>query len=115
MSIWALFCALVIAVVAALAARRGRPVSLRVMMRAMFPRHRLFGASARADLGFTEADRNAFVELGYGWIVVRRTALGPPEGPRARVAIRRLREMLGAPRAEDDAVFVWELPSAGSR
>ena len=53
MSVWALFCALVIAVVAALAARRGRPVSLRVMMRAMFPRHRLFGASARADLGFT--------------------------------------------------------------
>lgn len=69
----------------------------------------------RADLGFTEADRNAFVELGYGWIVVRRTALGAPEGPRARVAVRRLREMLGAPRAEDDAVFVWELPSAGSR
>jgi sterol desaturase/sphingolipid hydroxylase (fatty acid hydroxylase superfamily) len=51
-SVWALLCALVTAVGAALVARRGRPVSLRVMIRAMFPRHRLFGPSARTDFGF---------------------------------------------------------------
>jgi sterol desaturase/sphingolipid hydroxylase (fatty acid hydroxylase superfamily) len=74
MSIWSLFCALMIAVVVALVARRGRPVSLRATIRAMFPRHRLFGTSARADLCFTMLSTFASSAL-FGWAVLSHLAI----------------------------------------
>jgi sterol desaturase/sphingolipid hydroxylase (fatty acid hydroxylase superfamily) len=69
LSVWSLLAALVIAAGVAIAKRRGRPVSLRAMVRAMFPRHRLFSASARADFGFTLLSVFASAAL-FGWAVI---------------------------------------------
>jgi hypothetical protein len=69
----------------------------------------------RADAPYTDTDQAAFVALGYRWVVLRRAALGPADGPRARGAVRRLRQMLGFPRVDDAEVVVWDLtaPLAG--
>jgi sterol desaturase/sphingolipid hydroxylase (fatty acid hydroxylase superfamily) len=69
LSIWSLTAALLIAAGVALAKRQGRPVSLRAMVRAMFPRHRVFSASARTDLGFTLLSITASTAL-LGWAVM---------------------------------------------
>lgn len=63
----------------------------------------------RADLAYADADRTAFVALGYRWVVLRPAALGPLDGPRARGALRRFRQMLGVPRVDDADVIVWDL------
>lgn len=69
LSIWSLLAALMIAAGVAIVKRQGRPVSLRSMARAMFPRHRLFNASARADVGFTLLSVFASTAL-FGWAVM---------------------------------------------
>lgn len=79
MSVWSLTCALAIAVGAALAARRGRPVSIRAMTRAMFPRHRLFSASARADLGFALFSTFASTAV-IGWAVLSHVGIAASVG-----------------------------------
>lgn len=69
LSLWSLLAALLIAAGVAVTKRQGRAVSLRAMARAMFPRHRLFGASARTDVGFTLLAVFASTAL-FGWAVV---------------------------------------------
>lgn len=69
----------------------------------------------RADHPIVEADRAALAELGYGWIVVRKAALGPAGGPRAVQGRRRLVATLGEPAAEDETTLIWSLPSATGR
>ncbi len=63
----------------------------------------------RAVTPYTEAEKAAFVALGYRWVVLRRAATGPPDGARARGVLRRLTQMLGAPRVQDADVYVWDL------
>ncbi len=69
LSVWSLLAALLIAAGVAIAKRRGRAVSLRAMGRGMFPRHRLFSASTRADVGFTVLSVFASTAL-FGWAVM---------------------------------------------
>lgn len=63
----------------------------------------------RADPAIAEGDHGRFVALGYRWVVLRRDALGPVDGPRSRGALRRLRDLLGVPKVDDPEVIVWEL------
>jgi sterol desaturase/sphingolipid hydroxylase (fatty acid hydroxylase superfamily) len=85
LSLWSLLAAGLIAAGAALAKRGGRAVRLRALVRAMFPRQRLAGASARADLGFTLMAIFVTAAL-IGWAIVSHvsisawveTALGTP-------------------------------------
>ncbi len=69
LSVWSLLATLLIAAGVAIAKRRGRAVSMRALTRAMFPRHRLFSASARADVGFTLLSVFASAAL-FGWAVM---------------------------------------------
>ncbi|UVO52709.1 sterol desaturase family protein [Sphingomonas sp. SUN039] len=74
LSLWSLLAALAIAVAVALAKHSGRAVPLRAMARAMFPRHRVFGASARADMGFTLLA--VFVSSAlFGWAVLSHVGI----------------------------------------
>ena len=74
LSVWSLVAALLIAAAVALVKRRGRAVSLRAMTRAMFPRHCIFGASARADMAFTLLSVFASAAL-FGWAVVSHVGI----------------------------------------
>ena len=74
LSVWSLVAALLIAGTIALAKRQWRAVSLRVMGRAMFPRHRIFSASARADFAFTLLSVFASATL-FGWAVMSHVAI----------------------------------------
>lgn len=74
LSLWSLLTALVIASGVAIAKRQGRAVSLRAMVRAMFPRHRLLGASARTDFGFTLLAVFASSAL-FGWAVLSHVGI----------------------------------------
>ncbi|MES2288420.1 MAG: sterol desaturase family protein [Pseudomonadota bacterium] len=53
LSVWSLLAAGLIAAGVAVARRPARSLRIRALTRAMFPRHRLFSASALTDLGFT--------------------------------------------------------------
>ena len=74
LSLWSLVAALLIAAAVALAKRQGRAVSLRAMGRAMFPRHRIFSASARADFAFTLLSVFASATL-FGWAVMSHVGI----------------------------------------
>ena len=55
--------------------RRGRPIRLKVLLRAFFPRRLLFGASTRADIGFFFL--NTFVAGALlGWAILSYHAIG---------------------------------------
>jgi sterol desaturase/sphingolipid hydroxylase (fatty acid hydroxylase superfamily) len=74
LSLWSLLAALFIAAGVAFAKRQSRAVSLRAMARAMFPRHRIFSASARADFGFTLLAVFASTAL-FGWAVMSHVGI----------------------------------------
>jgi sterol desaturase/sphingolipid hydroxylase (fatty acid hydroxylase superfamily) len=69
LSVWSLLAALVLAVAIALIRRGGRSVATRALARGLFPRHRMFSASARADLGFTVLSIVASTAL-FSWAVL---------------------------------------------
>jgi sterol desaturase/sphingolipid hydroxylase (fatty acid hydroxylase superfamily) len=69
LSLWSLIAALLIAAGVAVAQRQGRAISLPAMARGMFPRHRIFSASARTDFGFTLLAVFASTAL-FGWAVM---------------------------------------------
>lgn len=74
LSLWSLLAALLIAAGVAIAKRQGRAVSLRALARGMFPRQRLFGASARTDFGFTLLAVFASSAL-FGWAVLSHVGI----------------------------------------
>lgn len=74
MSVWSLVAALLISAGVALVKRQGRTVSLRAMGRAMFPRHRIFSASAQADFAFTLLSVFASATL-FSWAVMSHVAI----------------------------------------
>lgn len=74
LSLWSLTAALLIATGIAVLKRQGRGVSLRAMVRAMFPHHRIFGASARTDFAFTLLSVFASATL-FGWAVMSHVAI----------------------------------------
>lgn len=74
LSVWSFLAALIIASGFAIVGRRGRPIHLRALIRAMFPSHRLFGASGRADIAFTVFAVFASASL-FGWAVLSHLAI----------------------------------------
>ncbi len=74
LSLWSLLAAFLIVAGFAIARRKGRAVSMRTLVKAMFPRHRLFGASARADIWFTLLAVFASTAL-FGWAVMSHVVI----------------------------------------
>jgi sterol desaturase/sphingolipid hydroxylase (fatty acid hydroxylase superfamily) len=69
--------------------RRGRPVSLKVLVRALFPRRITHAASTRTDLGFTLFNIFAFGAL-FGWGLLSYRVVGAAAG-------QGLAHLFGAP------------------
>ena len=74
LSLWSLLGALIIAAAYGVVKRKGRAVSLRALLRALFPRRWLLGASAQADLGFTLLAVFASTAL-FGWAVLSHVGI----------------------------------------
>lgn len=74
LSVWSLLAAGLIAAGVAIAKRPARPVSIRALGRAMFPRRRLLSPSAHADFGFTLMA--IFVSSAlFGWAILSHLSI----------------------------------------
>lgn len=78
-SVWSLLAAFTIAAGIAIWRRGGRSVRTTALLRGMFPRHFILGASARADLAFTALSVFASGLL-FGWAVLSHVVMAEAVG-----------------------------------